>query len=202
MTYFGSEQADQPKAQSTAKALVVLVCSVLALSGCSPAKIGVSNDGPYAPGVDLRKEPVDGIEVGHRLLAAGEHELAVDSFTRAALDQGMNAEILSGLGTAYLGLGRLNQSEALLRRAVSEDPDWPEAWNNLGVVLMEQNETAEAVQIFRKAYALDNGESDSIRDNLRLALAKMENSDNTSFQNENLQLVRQGQSSYVIRQTP
>ena len=30
--------------------------------------------------------------------------------------------------------------------------------------------------MFRKAYALDNGESDSIRDNLRLALAKTEKS--------------------------
>ena len=31
---------------------------------------------------------------------------------------------------------------------------------------MERGKTAEAVQVFQRAYALDNGESDAIRDNL------------------------------------
>ncbi len=174
----------------------------IVLAACSSDQIDLSDADPYAPGVDLSKDAVNGIEVGHRLISVGEYELAIDSFTRAALADGMNAEILNGLGTAYLGLGRLSQSEQLLRRAVDEDPNWPAAWNNLGVVLMERDQTAEAAQIFQKAYAIDNGESDSIRDNLRLALAKLENSDNTAGQNQELQLVRQGSSSYVIRQAP
>jgi hypothetical protein len=53
--------------------------------------------------------------------------------------------------------------------------------------------------VFRKAYALDNGESDSIRDNLRLALANSENPDNNVDQNENYKLVRRGNSDYLIR---
>ncbi len=103
---------------------------------------------------------------------------------------------------ANLGLGRLGQAEKMLRDVVAEEPDWPEAWNNLGVVLMERGKTAEAQLVFQKAYALDNGESDSIRDNLRLALAKVENPDNTVEQNEDYKLVQEGRSEFAIRKTP
>jgi Flp pilus assembly protein TadD len=188
------------KTKSPIAGLAIAVCS--AVAACGPAPIATPPDSPYAPGVDLRKEAVDGVEVGNRLMAASEYELALDAFTRAALDQGMTPEILTGLGTANLGLGRLGQSEKLLRRAVAAAPDWPEAWNNLGVVLMEMGEIAEATQIFRKAYALDNGESDSIRDNLRLALAKSENSAMNEAENEDYKLVRRGSSEFLIRKTP
>ena len=107
--------------------------------------------------------------------------------------------MLTSLGTANLGLGRLNQSETLLRQAVEEEPDWAEAWNNLGVVLMERGETAEASEVFRRAYALDNGESDAIRDNLRLALAKMETAGYGEPRQEDYKLVRRGSGSYLIR---
>ena len=86
-----------------------------------------------------------------------------------------------------------------MRRSVKEAPDWPEAWNNLGVVLMEKGETAEAEQVFRKAYALDNGQSDSIRDNLRLALAKTEVSVHTETQNEDFKLVQRGEGDFLLR---
>lgn len=182
--------------------LICLATLLPVLTACGDARISGQPDGVYAPGVDHRKEAADGLEVGNRLLAASEYELALDAFTRAALDQGLTAEILSGMGTANLGLGRLGQSETLLRRAVEAAPDWPEAWNNLGVVLLEKKEYGEAEQVFRKAYALDNGESDSIRDNLRLALAKTENIGDTDLQNENYNLVRRGRSDYLIRKTP
>ncbi|TMV08073.1 tetratricopeptide repeat protein [Ruegeria sediminis] len=160
-------------------------------------------EGPYPPGVDPRGESVDGIEVGNRLMEAGEYELAINAFTRAALEQGMTTEILTSIGTANLGLGRLRQAEELLRRAVEGDPDWPVAWNNLGVLLMEKGEYPEASKVFEKAYALDNGESDAIRDNLRLALAKIENPDNNDVQEkEELKLVRRGEGDFVIRKTP
>jgi len=145
---------------------------IFGMAACSPGGFSRDDSSPFAPGTDLRGEAVDGVEVGHRLMAAGEYELALEAFTRAALDQGLTPEILTSMGTANLGLGRLGQSETLLRRAVAEEPEWPEAWNNLGVLLMEQGNISEAVQVFRKAFALDNGESTSIRDNLRLALSR------------------------------
>lgn len=190
-----------PRAKTTRK-LVLAIAAIAALAACEMFSKPEETDAVYAPGVDLSKDAADGLEVGNRLLAASEFELALDAFTRAALDQGLTPEVLTGMGTANLGLGRLGQSEELLRRAVEAAPDWPEAWNNLGVVLLEKGEFGEAEQVFRKAYALDNGESDSIRDNLRLALAKSDNIGHTDGQNQEYKVVRRGRSDYLIRKTP
>jgi Flp pilus assembly protein TadD len=183
------------------RALLATTLSI-GLAACNTGGISASKDGVFAPGVDKRKEAIDGVEVGHRLIEAGEHELALRSFSRAALaNGGVNAEILSGFGTANLGLGRLGEAERLLRRATERDDAYAEIWNNLGVVLMEKDKTVEAVQIFRKAFALSNGESTQIRDNLRLALAKSENPAYNDLQNSNYKLVRRGSSDYLISAT-
>ncbi len=167
----------------------------------SCTETGLNND-LDAPGIDPAGVGADEIAVGNRLMAAGEYELALDSFTRAALDQGMTAQILTSMGTANLGLRRLGQAETLLRRAVKDGSDWPVAWNNLGVVLMEQGEYPEASQVFKRAYALDNGESDAIRDNLRLALAKMENPVNTTAEEQEFTLEQQGDGQFKLRKLP
>lgn len=184
---------------------IALPFLILALAACSTGGFGTSMFSPKepdpldAPGVDLRADGADNLETGHRLVASGEYELAIRSFNRAAIDHGtIDAEILSGLGTANLGLGRLGQAETLLRRAVERDPTQPEIWNNLGVVLMERGKNADATQIFRKAFALDNGESVSIRDNLRLALEKTDNSGISQPDTNDYKLVRRGSADYVI----
>lgn len=162
---------------------------------------GLQDGTVYAPGLDPRGQAVDGLEVGHRLMEAGQHDMALDAFMRAAGDHGLTPEVLVALGSANLALGRLNQSERLLRRAVEAEPDWPEAWNNLGVVLIERDNTAEAVEVFKRAFALDNGESTSIRDNLRLAIAKLENSGYGDAEQQDYKLVRRGSGSYLIRRS-
>jgi len=178
---------------------LVICCALLA--ACT-APLGPTRNSPFAPGTKQNAQAVDGLIVGHRLMDAGEHELALQAFTRAAADQGMTVDVISALGSANLGLGRLGQAEKLLRRAIEADAAIPETWNNLGVVLMEQRKFPEAEQVFRRAYALDNGESDSIRDNLRLALAKSENPDYDDGQEQDYKLVRRGSSDFLIRQIP
>jgi Tfp pilus assembly protein PilF len=141
----------------------------LALSACSgnPAS---ENRAPGASG----RQGEDGLIVGHRLMAAGEHDLALRAYLRAAAEDGINIDTLSALGSANLALGRLGQAEQLLRRALEEDPTYVPALNNLGVVLMERERPGEARVIFQQAFALDSGQSDSIRQNLRLAIAETE----------------------------
>ena len=75
---------------------------------------------------------------------------------------------------------------------MTEDaPDFAPAWNNLGVLLMEKGEFAEAAEIFRRAFATDNGNSDEIRENLRLALAKRDAAIyDPSQENQDFELVR------------
>lgn len=177
---------------------VLLTTALAALAACgNPGGLNAP-DGVYAPGV-AGESDIDGLIIGHRLMAAGEFELALDAYLRAAGQQGLNVDTLSALGSANLRLGRLGQAERLLRQAVAEDPTYPPAWNNLGVVLMEVGQTGEAAEVFRRAYATDSGNTDSIRDNLRLALSLLGNPDyDLEQENEEFQLVRRGTSEYVI----
>lgn len=133
-------------------------------------------------------------------MQAGEYDLALRAYLRAAAEQGVNADILTGLGSANLRLGRLGQAEQLLRRAVEYDETFPAAWNNLGVILMEKGAYGEASRVFQRAYALDNGNSDQIRDNLRLALAKVEDPE-YSQPDTNFALVYGGGSQYLLYPT-
>ena len=187
---------------------VFLLIAVSGLAACQETGCNsISDEQVFAPGVDLdaeqKNEGEDQMEVGHRLIAAGEYELAIDAFNRAALERGeLNAEILSGYGTANLGLGRLGQAETLMRRAIKEDDAQPVDFNNLGVVLMENGKTNEAVGYFRTAFALSNGENIAIRDNLRLALAKTENSViEEPRESSEYKLVRRGSGDFLIRPT-
>lgn len=151
------------------------------------------------PPADAGGEGVDGLLVGHRLMEAGEHELALRAYLRAAAEQGMSVDVLSALGSANLALGRLGQSERLLRRAVELDPSFVPALNNLGVVLMERGQVSEARVVFQQAFAQDSGRTDAIRENLRLAIARTENSGYTEGEeDQGLTLVRRGQGQYEL----
>jgi Flp pilus assembly protein TadD len=176
---------------------------VTALAACTAGGPFARDDpsSPFAPALDPGGESVDGLIVGNRLMASGQYDLALEAFTRAAGEQGLTGEVLMALGSANLALRRLNQAEPLLRRAIAAEPDWPEAWNNLGVVLIELGETSEAAEVFRRAFALDNGQSDSIRDNLRLALAKMEFSVYDDTLEQDYKIVRRGGGAFLVHRT-
>lgn len=176
----------------------------LALSACSGG-LGASGSGAgnLPPAVDGSRQGVDGLEVGHRLMAAGEYELALKAYYRAASVQGVNSDVLSAIGSADLKLGRLGQAESILRKAIEEDPTFVPAINNLGCVLMEQGRYGEARALFQQAYALDSGNSDEIRENLRLAIARSEKSvygDDVAAVDDGptFNLVRRGEGDYVL----
>ena len=163
-------------------------------------ELGTSGNAP--PAVDGSRQGVDGLEVGHRLMAAGEYELALKAYYRAGSEIGINSDVLSAIGSADLKLGRLNQAEQVLRRAVEEDPTFVPAINNLGVVLMEEGKYGEARAMFQQAYALDSGSSDEIRDNLKLAIARSEKPGYDqavdAAEKPTFNLVRRGQGDFVL----
>lgn len=152
------------------------------------------------PAANGRASTVDGLLVGHRLMEAGEYELALKAYYRAAGEQGINADVLSGIGSANLALGRLGQAEQILRRAIEEDPTYVPAINNLGVALMGRGKVGEARVVFQQAYALDSGKTDSIRENLRLAIARSEGSvyDAPKDEQPNFTLARREKGQYVL----
>lgn len=176
--------------------------AIMALAACDTAGgLRPLEGGSLAPmGTARGEESVDGLIVGHRLMKAGEYELALEAYYRAAAEQGVNVDVLSAIGSANLQLGRLGQAEQILRRATELDETFPPAWNNLGVVLMERGNYGEASRVFQLAFALDSGQSAEIRENLALALAKRENP--TYSAPEEFRLVRRGPGVYQILETP
>jgi Flp pilus assembly protein TadD len=177
---------------------VMAICAALVAAGCTPSE-SLTDADPARPGIDTDAASVDGLIVGHRLMASDEPELALRAYYRAAGELGLNADVLSALGSANLRLGRIGQAEVLLRQALEEEEEFVPALNNLGVVLMERREYGEARRVFQQAFALDSGRTDAIRENLRLAIARQEDSvydsENTEHQ---LDLIRRGPGVYEL----
>ncbi len=178
------------------RAFAILI-TFTALAACDAGGLGANRDSPFAPGI-APGEAVDGLTVGHRLMEAGEYELALKAYYRAAVEQGTTVDVLSAVGSANLKLGRLNQAERILRDATEKDETFVPAWNNLGVVLMERRQFAEAALVFRRAFALDSGQSADIRDNLSLALANVENPTYSEPDSTGPSLVRRGRGEYLL----
>lgn len=179
-------------------ALIVPLAACNATGGALP--VGgqdVSRNSPF--GVDPDETGVDGLIVGHRLMEAGEFDLAMRAYLRAGAEQGLTVDVLSALGSASLKLNRLNQAEDLLRKAVAEDEEFVPALNNLGVVLMERGNYGEARLYFQRAFAADSGQTDSIRENLKAAIA---NSQAALYAEPEVTpkftLVRRGASTYEL----
>lgn len=172
------------------------------LAACGPQGLSSERGSPYAPALRANADTVDGLIVGHRLMEAGEYELALKAYYRAASRQGATVDILSAIGSANLRLGRLGQAERMLNQALELDETFVPAWNNLGVVLMEQGKAPEAAEVFKRAFALDSGQSDEIRENLLLALANSKKPGYVEPNNKNFKLVRRGTGEYLLLATP
>lgn len=141
-------------------------------AGCTPPAPPPGTpitEGPPAPFFAPPLPEVSRTEVGYRLLAAGENELALRTFAEALARDPVSPEILVGLGSASQRLGRLNQARRYLERAVEIAPGNVLAWNNLGVVRYGLAEYPASAEAFRTAFALDGARSDAIRQNLALA---------------------------------
>lgn len=133
-------------------------------------------------------------------MAAGDNELALKAFYRAAADQGLTPEVLTAIGSANMQLGRLQQAEGDFRAALEKEPTSVPALNNLGVLLMEKGSYPEARETFRRAFALDSGHSDLIRENLRRAIALSQKSSYSQPREvSNFELVPQGDGTYLLR---
>lgn len=189
---------------------VIILAGIVTLSGCVepqaedrldplPRELEIA-----APaGTVVLQDSVDQVLVGDRLMDAGQHDLALRAYYRAASERGLDAEVLTSIGAANLALGRIGQAETQFREAIEIDEGFVPAINNLGVVLMEQGEYGEARRIFERAFALDSGSSDAIRDNLRLAIARMEDSVYGERNNqEGLGLIRRGGGVFELRRDP
>lgn len=179
------------------KPILFGLLGLLTLTACQTSTRDFTPDGLAGGGVAL-SEDVDGLIVGHRLMSAGEFELALRAYYRAIAQNGPSVDALSAIGSANLRLGRLGQAKQMLRRALEMDPEFVPALNNLGVVFVEERAWGQAAHMFRNAFAIDSGRSEEIRENLRLSLANLENSGYSGENNDNFALVRRGNGRYLL----
>lgn len=165
------------------------------LAACEP---GPDTLAPLDNRDDLPSRELNSLEAGDLLMAAGEPDDALSVYYRVANREGLTAEVLGAIGTANLALGRLNQAEKTLRASIDLDAGFATTWNNLGVVLVNRGDWAEAAEVFRVAFGLDDGESTEIRDNLRFAEQNVANIADETALPANYRLVRRGNGRYLL----
>jgi tetratricopeptide (TPR) repeat protein len=180
---------------------VVSIAAFGLLLACDDTTGRLSSVDSKTPGVDITQEQQDPMLVGQRLLQAGEFELALRSFYRAAAIEGLSVRVLTSIGTTQLSMGRLGQAEDTLRQAIEADATYVPAWNNLGAVLIELRQWGEAVRVLEAAFALDSGESAEIQQNLRLALENFNTKSYSEPEEPDFNLLRRGAGDYLLMST-
>ncbi|MEX2517876.1 MAG: tetratricopeptide repeat protein [Paracoccaceae bacterium] len=120
--------------------------------------------------------PGDPVEIGKRLLAENQPELALSAFNRgiaSASSAEARAVALTGAGVALLKLGRGGEARRLLEAALTLDPELVTAHNALGVAHHDARRHAAAAASFRRASELSGGDDPAIRANLGMAEAAL-----------------------------
>jgi protein O-GlcNAc transferase len=93
------------------------------------------------------------VDLGVAYTVLGKHR---DAQQVLLIAQGLDpqpAEVHFALGLCSLGLGELETAERRFREAISRNRHFPDAYNNLGVVLDRRGRLADAVECFRQAVA-------------------------------------------------
>jgi len=88
----------------------------------------------------------------HYLLGEQPESLAALIELKAKGQQTLEAENL--LGAVYAKLGQTDQAFAILGKAIEEVPDRPDAYFNLGLILLEKGNRDEAMRLLERAGAL------------------------------------------------
>jgi tetratricopeptide (TPR) repeat protein len=103
------------------------------------------------------KRPEDKkIAVAANHLKAGRVDEAIDIFREVIRKSPRNVNAMRFLAVAYWNeKKKMDDAEALLRRAVEIAPDFTGAWMNLGMVQLEQTKFMDAIHSFQQATHLE-----------------------------------------------
>lgn len=95
------------------------------------------------------------LELGSRAEHNGNWSEAVHAYRQALMVGGPTAEACFQLAGALYSLGQYARSGERYRQVAELDPNFWEAWNNLGTVLSYDDQNEEAVQAYRRALRLN-----------------------------------------------
>jgi superkiller protein 3 len=102
---------------------------------------------------------------GQALRSGGKHAEALELLRGLLARDSRNGRVFAALGLVYHAMGKPGLAESSLRRAIDLAPaagkgkprEAAEAWNNLGLVLLDGGKDQEAFAAFEKASELDDG---------------------------------------------
>jgi len=112
-------------------------------------------------GIDLSSDPNDGVfadtfgDLAKAFLEQGNYAKAVEYYSRLTAVSPDNAGAHAKLAYSLYELKRFDEAQAEVQNALTAKPDMPEAWNTLGLILLERSTTSKAVDAFEKAISLD-----------------------------------------------
>jgi tetratricopeptide (TPR) repeat protein/peroxiredoxin len=99
------------------------------------------------------------LSFGSIFFQRGYFDQAAASFALALHDDPSSAEACYGLGSAYLNLQRTAEARENFERAIKLRASYPDtlanAWNNLGIIAMQEGRAEEATRCFQQALRLN-----------------------------------------------
>jgi len=174
--------------------------AVASLVACAPPHDPLQGTEDFRSDMLQRKQGDTWVDVGVRLLAEGEPEVAEMAFVRSLNRDGSSAEALSGMAVAAEKQGQYNKAKRFFELAREEAPDSVLTNNNLGVALYRLGEYYAARQAFKAAFALSSGTSGIAAFNLEMSEAAVQLNAERSKANPALshRVVRLGSSEYRL----
>ncbi len=132
----------QPFNLSTSQLLNFCLCCLLftVLSGCATTVT-----------IQQQKKADFHYKMGISSLKEGNFQMAYVHLQRALPLNPDNKDVLHGLGIVYLHFEKIKESEDYFLKAISIDPNFSEAHNNLGTLYMRTGQWEKAIKSFKKA---------------------------------------------------
>lgn len=94
----------------------------------------------------------------HQAIKSGSDEKIFSVATELLTKKSDDVVALNALAMYHFKKGRLDLSKYLVNKAIGINPKMSGLYSNLGVIQLSMNEHREAIQSFKKALQLNNGE--------------------------------------------
>lgn len=131
--------------------LAIIVCAMLlALAGCVQSPDKGEPDATESQALERARVHT---ELARAYYGAGQYAVALEEAQTAIEAKNDYLPAVNQLGLIYLALGKTEDAQRELKRAIRINPDDPSINNNYGMFLCTTGDAKEAMQYFEKALA-------------------------------------------------
>lgn len=113
----------------------------------------------YTRSIKLKPTATAYSNLGWSLLRQKKFSEALSAFNQSVALGAASASVLTGLGSAYSGLGLSSEAKSSFEGALESDPTYDTALYSLGAIYLESGNLEDALSYLREAYYLHNSSS-------------------------------------------